>query len=518
MKSIKISYIIAITIILFTGLSPLNAKAEFDPNRIIEDNFFFNTNSMTISEIQSFLEEKNSFLAGYVIKNAYGTSKTAAQIIWDAANNNYDCDGVELRDHPSEAERMVKCKKITTINPQFLLILLQKEQSLITKASPSQKTLDEATGYGCPTGGYCSPYWKGFGKQVNSASLQFKAYYNSPANYRFRNGGTYIAKDKYSMLKTIAQAIQDGSYNEIADSPEFTTITIKNKATAALYNYTPHVYNGNYNVYKLLNNYFPEVVNGNSNFPTTNEPVRDLRSFPNGTLIKAETQPEIWLIDNGQKRHFANWSTFATRFSLDQVITATEAEIEKYSKGPAIKFPNYSLVKTDKENIYLLVDDKKRPFASEEVYKNFGFHPSELESAKETDLLSYDMGKEITFNSTYLTGIIVEEVETGKYFYLEDDTKAPIDKLVIETRYKNQSISKKSQAELNKLEKVDPILFKDSTLVRTSNYPTIYLISDEKKRPFASKAVFNKLGYSEDNVITASSQVLYYYDKGEIIK
>ena len=516
MKSSKFSYLLIIPSLLFIGLSPLKAQAEFNPNRIVEDNFLLNTSSMNVSQIQSFLEEKGSFLANYVIKNAYGTSKTAAQIIWDAANSNYNCDGVDLSDNPTEAERMVKCKKETTVNPQFLLILLQKEQSLISKASPSQKALDEATGYGCPTGGYCNPYWKGFGKQVNSAALQFKAYLDNPERYGFKNGGTYIAKDKYSMLKTPAQAIQDGTYNSIVASPGFTAITIENKATAALYNYTPHVYNGNYNVYKLLNDYFPEVANVSS--PIINNPVKELRSFPNGTLLKAETQPEIWLIDNGQRRHFANWSTFASRFSLDQVITASEGEIDRYSTGPAIKFPNYSLVKTDKGNIYLLVDDKKRPFASEEVYKNFGFHPDELESAKETELLSYDLGKEITFESTYLTGVIVEEVETGKFFYLEDNTKAPIDKLVIETRYPNQTITKKKTSELSGFNTVDPILFKDGTLVRTSLHPTIYLISDGKKRPFASQEVFEKLGYNQDKIIIASSQVLYYYDKGEIIK
>lgn len=506
--------ILAIITILSLSFLPLQTEAisEFNPNRIIEDSVLLNTKSITLQEIQNFLANHNSFLANYTTEAAYGETKGAAQIIYDAANNNYDCDGVVLSDKPTEAERRLKCKNITTVNPQFLIMLLQKEQSLIQNPSPTQKALDEATGYGCSTGGYCNPYWKGFGKQVNSAALQFLTYMENPSRYNFKVGGTYIAKDKFSMLKSVATAINDGTYNSIVTSPTFTSVTIENQATAALYTYTPHVYNGNYNVHRLMNLYFP-----GSDSITTTPTINFRRNFPNGSILKTANKPEVWLIENGGRRHFANWASFISRFRPEQIVIASDEEINYYPQGAQIKFANYALVQTPNEKIYLLVGQEKRPFDSLAIYKNIGFNPEELEKASEEELAGFKLGKAITAASTYITGALLEDSKSGEIFYVENGIKYPVDKVLIGTKYLNRTITKKTTQELSAFTLGAPIVLDDGSLAMTSSYPMIYLISDGKKRPFASNEVFKSLGYDEKNVIITSSQFLYNYPMGETI-
>lgn len=502
-------------IFVFVLLTSTRVQAEnvFNPNRILEDSVLLNTTSLNPNQIQSFLTERNSYLANYQTANAYGELKTAAQIIYDAANNNYDCDGVVLSDSPTEIERQLKCRKITTVNPQFLLVLLQKEQSLIQNPSPSEKALNEATGYGCPTGGLCNPYWKGFGKQVNSAALQFLAYMESPSKYNFKVGSTYITKDKFSMLKSVSQAINDGSYNSIVASPDFISVTIENQATAALYTYTPHIYNGNFNTHRLMDIYFP---GNNAGFPSTSIPSFK-RNFPNGSILKTSDKPEVWLIEGGKKRHFTNWSSFISRFRSEQIVIASAEELAQYSEGPKIKFANYALVKTANEKIYLLVDKEKRPFESLAVFKKIGFNSEELETATEEELAGYVLGKSIGATSTYITGALFENKETGQVYWVEDGLKHLVDKALLNTKYASRQISKKTTKELNAFINGEAIMLDEGSLVMTSSFPKIYLISENKKRPFASDQVFKALGYSENNVMTVSSQFLYNYPLGETI-
>lgn len=504
---------------IFTTTNSSSAAAlnqnGYNQNRILEDSVLLNTNSMTTVDIQNFLSTKGSFLASYVTPNAYGISKTAAEIISDAAKNNYDCDGASLSDSPTEAERMVKCRKITTVNPQFLLVLLQKEASLITNPSPSQKLLDQATGYGCPTGGICNPYWKGFGKQVNSAALQFLAYIQEPSKYKFQVGGTYIAKDRYSMLQSLADAIKNGTYNTIVASPDFVNVTIENKATAALYNYTPHVYNGNYNTHKLMNDYFGTGDNDSGSFFPA--PIAIKRQFPNGTLLKAENQPEIWLIENGTKRHFTSWAAFASRYRLNQVLKASEEEIASYPIGAAIKFANYSLLQTEDGKIYLIVDKEKRPFDSLATYKKIGFNPEELELASSSELSAYMLGKTITATSSYITGALLKDSLSQAVYYVENGNKALIDKNLIAIKYPDWKITTKTSKELAAFTTIDPILLDEGSLAKTANHTTVYLISDGKKRPFASEEALKNMGFDMANIITMSSQFLYNYEMGEKI-
>jgi len=476
-------------------LAPLTAFAQaavdpkFNPNNILADGDLLDYSSLGLADIQNFLQAKGSYLANYYAPDTYGTVRTAAEIIYNAASNNYDCDGVILNDSHSETERIVKCRHITTVSPKFLLILLQKEQGLVEDPSPSQNSLDWATGYGCPDNWVCNPYYKGFGKQVNSAALQFLAYVNEQDHYTYKMGQTYTISNTPAPYCT--------------ETNQTMVVTPANKATAALYNYTPHVFNGNYNVYKIWQRYWP-----------TNQIV-----YPDGSVLQVKGNPAIWLIQNGHKRLFANYAAFVSRYKPEQVVTVKQSDLDNYPAGNPIKLANYSLVQTPDKTIYLLVDSEKRPFASLAVFKKIGFNPDEIDKAAVADLAGYTLGKAITATSTYVTGTLMQDIKTGGVYYVENGTKAPIlDKIFLTTKYKDKKIIKVSATTLSKYTTVSPILFPDGTLMKTASSPSVYLISNGQKRPFADGATFDKLGYSVKNILTVSSQLLYNYPLGAAIQ
>ncbi len=484
----KIKLIIISTFLISSLLIPTLSSAatidkNFNPNNIISDKDLLNYSSMSLVDIQKFLENNNSYLANYTAVNTHGDIKTASEIIYDASYNNYDCEGITLSDNPAEKEKQIKCRKITTVNPKFLLILLQKEQSLIEESNPTQRQLDWATGYGCPDGASCNPYWQGFGKQVNSAALQFWWYLKAPYQYSFKKGNTYSFSNPYGTIST----------EKVIVSPE-------NQATAALYNYTPHVYNGNYNVFKLWKKYFPPKV------------------YPNGSLLRATGELGVWLIDNRIKRPFTSKVALTSRFDENKIIEVSASDLNAYSEGSPIKFANYSLIRSPKGELYLLVDDKKRPFASSEAFKQIGYNPEEVSGASWEDVNSYKDGTPITIASGYPTGALLQNSKTGGVYFVSEGEKAPIlDKSFLKTRFKNKNIIVASPEELEKYTNIDPIMFEGGELLKTAASPAVYLIDNGYKRPFLSGDDFVSLGYKWSNIITTSPQVLYLYPQGEVI-
>ena len=158
---------------------------------ITSDMEFRNNLSMSLSNIENFLETANSFLAHHETEDAYGINRPAAEIIYNAAN-----------DHE--------------INPQSILTTLQKEQGLISTL-PGQATqyqLDWAMGYAVGNENY-----KGFGKQVDRAAWQFDKYYRdmNSEGLTVSGWGVLIPKETEDCL----------------------IVTPFNMATAALYTYTP---------------------------------------------------------------------------------------------------------------------------------------------------------------------------------------------------------------------------------------------------------------------------------------
>lgn len=201
----------------------------FDPGNIIDYTSFVAIDSMSVADIQNFLVTNGSGLATY----SEG-GRSAAQIIWDASHGHGDASGTI---------NGIEIDATTgTVNPRVILVTLQKEQSLITTAAPSQTALDYAMGYGCPDSGGCNTNYQGFTKQVEWAAWQLR-YNTERANGKGND---------YQVGQTMTFANSLTPYNP----PETQAVTFATAPTAGLYRYTPHVYNGNYNFWKFYRQWF----------------------------------------------------------------------------------------------------------------------------------------------------------------------------------------------------------------------------------------------------------------------
>ncbi|PIP34224.1 hypothetical protein COX69_04330 [Candidatus Falkowbacteria bacterium CG_4_10_14_0_2_um_filter_48_10] len=471
-------FFIGIFFCLFFAAGTARAKENFNPNNIISNEEMMDNRSMTLAEIQTFLTGQKSFLAKYVCANYKNEMKTAAEIIYDAAVNNFDCSETAINLDASLAEKQKFCRPVK-INPKLLIVLLQKEQSLIESASPAQKALDWAVGYGCPDGQACNERWRGFGKQVNSAALQFFDYLTNPQRYSYRAG------QSYTVTNTNRPPAQ---------------ITPENHATAALYNYTPHVYNGNYNFFKLWQKYFTF-------------------SYLDGSLLQVKGQPGVWLISNGYKRPFSSKTALTSRFDLNKIIVVSQTDIDRYPIGAAIKFPQYSLLRSPRGTIYLIIDDERRGFASQEAFRKMGYNPEEVISATWDEINAYREIAPITATSSYPIGALLQDKSTGGIYYVFEGRKAPLwDASLLKTKFKNFSIYPVDSKKLLEYENMSPAIFSDGELLKTPNSPGIYLIAGGQKHVFTSGEIFEKLGYKWVNVITINEKILSLYPDGAPIQ
>jgi hypothetical protein len=370
MKLIK-HFIFSALILIFTLIIAKNALAQeirpdFDPNFIISDAEILNYDAMDAIDIQRFLESKGSYLAAYTVTNPNtGVCETAAQAIYEVCQAN-------------------------KVSPRFVLVLIQKEQGLVEDPHPGQSSLDWATGYGCPDGGGCNSRWQGFWKQINSATLQFYDYMVNPLEYSFKKGNAYTLQNTCS------------AYN----NPQSSLVMPYNQATAALYNYTPHVFNGNYNFYVLWQKYFA-------------------RNYPDGSLLQIKGDKTIWLIQDNKKRAFASIGVLASRFDVKKVITVEKSDMDKFSLGTAVKFSNYSLIRSPRGTVYLLVDNEKRGLTSKAVFKKFGYNPAEVVAASWDDINSYPEGTPLTATSTYPSGALVQDKKSGGVYWVYGGKKKP---------------------------------------------------------------------------------------------
>lgn len=434
-------------------LSPADASA-VSPDYLLSDRDLTDSDAMNLAQIQRFLSEKGT-LAYYYAEDTDSVVKTAAEIIYRVA-------------------------KTYLISPKFLLALIQREQSLIEDKRPTPSQYDWATGFGvCDACSKSDPNlqdWKGFSRQVEGAAKQIRNRYLPDLD------------SKGTTLSGIGPGIQ-----KIIDG---VPIAPKNKATAILYTYTPHL-NGNLNFAAIWKKWFS-------------------LSYPDASLVKAPNNKNIWLIQNGQRRLFTSRSVFLSRFREKDIIPIKTEDLEQYPLGPEIKFANWSLIKTPDEKIYLIDGDSKRMIESDKVFRRLGFNPDELEAAAIEDLGGYADGSPITLSSAHPAGTLIQDKKTGGVYWVQDGSKYPIwSKELLQARFANKIITPGAPEQLNSLPTGDPVRFKDGTLIGIKGQPTVYVVEFGRRRPIMSEKVFVTYGWKWQNVVWTSDAVAGLHEPGE---
>lgn len=195
--------------------------AGWDPGNIMSDSVMSNKNTMTEAQIQSFLKSKNSCNDSDWNKYVNYTNK-GIQYTW--RDGHFVCMADENFGGESAAHIIWQAAQDYGINPQVLIVLLEKEQGLVTDTWPNWNyQYKSATGYGCPDTAACDSKYFGFKNQVRNAAHFFRAHLDNNRNW---NWG------------------YDVGWNNIKYHPDnwcgAGQVYIVNKATAALYIYTPY--------------------------------------------------------------------------------------------------------------------------------------------------------------------------------------------------------------------------------------------------------------------------------------
>lgn len=445
--------IIAVFILFIKTTKSQWFDPDFNPSYIISDFELTDYSSMNISDIRYFLNQNNGILKKYTMKNPQnGKIIDAAEVIHNAS-------------------------KQYKINPKYLLVLLQKEQSLITDPNPSQKQLDWATGYAV-----CDSCL-----MTDNEIQKYKGFYNQVTNAAKRNR-FYIDNEKTSWF------FQAQKYYNIDGE----SVSPMNQATAGLYNYTPHI-NGNYNFWKIWQKWFA-------------------KKYPNGSIIKENGSNTIWLIEDDKKRPFTTWASFISRYKKSDIINANHSDLTQYPIGTSINFENYSYLKAPDKKIYLLDNDKLREFESSEVSRYFGVNPEEIINITWEDFYYYGLGDKITMKSTYPSGAIVENKNDKKIYLAKNGYKHEIqDPQILATNFPNQFKLILSNNEIINLESAEPVKFKDGTLLKSKTGNSVFIVSGGKIKEIKNEKSFNELSLRWSNIITIDENLLKQYEISDAI-
>lgn len=239
----------------------------FTPQLVIADDVFRAGSALSAADIQAFLEKYTGVLdTTFAPRHSDGTMQPVSLLISEV------------------------CLEFN-INPKVMLVMLQKEQSLITKTAPTQYALDWAFGFGCPDGVPVEardPKYKGLGNQIWYAARALDGYAES----------TWTP----GLKRTICINCVTTPYTPDAN------FVAQNLATYKLYVYTPHshgptsdIYGGNYLFWTTYWKYFDEGPLQSAAL----KPVYRFRNKSNGTHFYTASEAERYSVTRNMSATYA---------------------------------------------------------------------------------------------------------------------------------------------------------------------------------------------------------------------
>jgi LysM repeat protein len=293
--------------------SPAEAAnaAWFNPGQIISDSAFYNSGSMAAADIQRFLNGKVAVCRADPTRP--GCLKDYRLSTPEVTGVAGRCSSLPAKNNISAAEIIYDVAIACGISPKVLLVKLQKEQGLVTSTNPSPRAYEFALGMDCPdTPSGCSAASAGFFWQLYKGAGQLNWYSNPAGSFTWLRPGA-----------TISRAYQ--ANNAGCGSQSF---VLENKATAALYYYTPYVPNqialaNLYGVGDVCSAY------GNRNF------FRDYTDWFGSTiggsfLIKGDG-PDVFMIVDETKFRIPTPELLTSLAPLGPVGTVPNAHLDRFT-------------------------------------------------------------------------------------------------------------------------------------------------------------------------------------------
>lgn len=404
-------------------LSPVySANAgDWKAGSIIDDSIFFSGASMSVQDIQSFLNGQLPVCDTWGTK-MYSATQTRAQYgvsvgtpppyicVKDYYENptthqtNFNPSASVPDGAISAAQIIYNVSTAFNINPRVLLVTLKKEAplNLISDDWPMLWEYRTAMGYGCPDTAPCDAQYYGFYNQMYNAAKQFRLYATYPESYRYKAGQS-------NFIQYNPNASCSGTY-----------VFIQNQATAGLYSYTPYQPNaaalsnlygtgdscsayGNRNFWRIYTDWF-----GDTRVPSA------FKKASNGTVYISASGykfivPSIALLQD------YGISPAAIQVLPDSTVDAIPNPDQPSGLSQSIGYLVKSASDQDEDGgtVYLISIGKKYPITSLEQMARYGFNTSNLSLLPMTFLKSIETGNVLSDYTQTPNGTIYK-IDQGK--------------------------------------------------------------------------------------------------------
>ncbi|HBP00874.1 MAG: hypothetical protein UY41_C0040G0003 [Candidatus Moranbacteria bacterium GW2011_GWE1_49_15] len=171
---------------------------------------------------------------------------------------------------------------------------------------------------------------------------------------------------------------------------------------------------------------FLEADDEDLGYNPAGEEVANADTYPEGALFFVDGEG-YYKMKNGALQEFVSENAFLSQYTRNQAVGKDQAFLEKHPRAEDFALFRDGALLAAGDSVYIASGNKIYPVNNPETFESMGYQWSDLIYASSEEIAVYERDEKLfNLKSPHPTGTIFADDETGKYLYIDNGKKRPL--------------------------------------------------------------------------------------------
>jgi hypothetical protein len=238
---------------------------------------------------------------------------------------------------------------------------------------------------------------------------------------------------------------------------------------------------------------------------------------PNRSLIRVKNKPTVYMIEDGVKQPIPSEEVLSSQgLTFDDVEIVEQDEADTYADGDAVNYADGTIVQEEgKPEVYVIENGEKKHIQDPKAFADLGYNWNSIIKVRPGILGLYRNSSPLKSNSIHPEGALIREAGTPTVYVIKGGRRVPISSIQLFNAHgfdwnKVLIVNKKQK---NRFKQGDVLEYPDGSLLRDLS-GKVYKIDQGKKRWIRSSDDFSKAGYRANKILDVDDSALSNLEEG----
>ncbi len=237
----------------------------------------------------------------------------------------------------------------------------------------------------------------------------------------------------------------------------------------------------------------------------------------NRQLIRVKDKPTVYMVEDGVKEPIPSEEVLASQgLTFGDVEVVEQEEADTYADGGAINYADGTIVQEEgTPEVYVIENGEKKHIQDPTAFTGLGYNWGNIVKVKAGILGLYGNGNPLKANSIHPEGALIRVEGNPKVYVVEGGKRVPISDIQLfnARKYDWNKVLVVNENQTQKFEIGTSLEYPDGSLLRAKN-GNVYRINQGKKQWIRSADDFIKAGYKSEKVLDVSDAEINTFEDG----